>query len=147
VAHDTTQSAVGSSEKSLTEVSMKKTSVTPLKDLINPLEDDEQQAVVEFMESHGLKFTAIPNNTYTPYYTQKVKNEKMGLRAGFPDLVVIINKQFICIEMKRRKNFEVSKEQKAWHIALNETQVPAYVCHGSDEAIDLITQYMKGEVK
>jgi hypothetical protein len=49
----------------------------------------------------GYKFTAIPNSTYTKSWKQKLHNKDMGLRAGFPDIVVIAHSVFIAIELKR----------------------------------------------
>lgn len=109
---------------------------------IIPLEETEQAVVVQYCELRGIKLSAIPNSTYTPSMKQKVKNKRQGLRAGLPDLLLIINNQLIFIEMKRVKGGVVSPEQREWHIALNTAGIPTYVCHGSDEAIELINQYL-----
>jgi hypothetical protein len=101
-------------------------------------EEQEQITVVQYLELKGHKFTAIPNSTYTTSWKQKTKNKRNGLRAGFPDLVAIIDGNFIAIEMKREKGGRVSKEQKEWIEALQEAGIEARVCRGADEAIKFI---------
>ena len=120
-----------------------------------PLEDEEQATFVQWLELQGLKFTAVPNSTYTTSWKQKSKNHRTGLRAGFPDLVVLIPPDasvtgegyFLCIEMKRVKGGTVSKEQAAWRDSINgldAQNVAAYVCKGAQEAIDLVTKHLAG---
>ena len=109
-----------------------------------PLEDIEQQQVVQYLELKGYKFTAIPNSTYTTSWKQKAHNRRVGLRAGFPDLVCIVNGQFIAIEMKRRQGGRVSKSQREWINALNDAGVPAKVCKGFDQAKEFIDAWANG---
>lgn len=109
-----------------------------------PLEETEQAVVVDYCELRGIKFSAIPNSTYTPSMKQKVKNKRQGLRPGLPDLLLIVDGRVIMIEMKRRKGGVLSPEQREWHIALNRAGIATYVCHGSDEAIELINEYLGG---
>lgn len=108
-----------------------------------PTEAQEQAALVEYLELKGLKFTAIPNSTYTKSWKQKRKNTNQGLRPGFPDLVVVIpDKYLLCIEMKRKKKSRVSKHQEKWIEALNTIPlIKARVCYGADEAIDFVKKY------
>lgn len=105
-----------------------------------PTEEIEQRIFVQWLEIKKLKFTAIPNSTYTKSIQQKMKNKYMGLRAGLPDLLVIVSNQVIWIEMKRVKGGVVSATQKAWIEALNDAGTPAYVCAGADEAIKVVEQ-------
>lgn len=112
--------------------------------MIVPTEEVEQRLVVQYLELMGCKFTAIPNSTYTKSWKQKTKNRDQGLRAGFPDLAIIADNQFFCIEMKRSKGGTVSPEQKSWHEALNRADVPTYVCKGFEEAKAVIDKYLAG---
>ena len=107
----------------------------------SPLETSEQATVVEYLELIGAKYTAIPNSTYTKSWSQKRKNHQQGLRAGFPDLVAIVDGTFIVIEMKRRKGGSVSAEQKSWIEALKLANIPVAVAKGADEAIDFINSF------
>lgn len=106
-----------------------------------PTEEAEQIAVVQYLELLGAKYSSIPNSTYTKSWSQKRKNTATGLRAGFPDLVVILNNKFFTIEMKRLKRGVVSAEQKSWHEALNAAGVPSYVCCGFEQAKKVIDTY------
>lgn len=119
-----------------------------------PLEDDEQITFVQWLEPVGLRFTSVPNSTYTKSWKQKSKNYYTGLRAGFPDLVVLIPParskdglgHFLCIEMKRRQGGTVSTVQKDWIAAINglsSVNVEAVVCRGAQEAIDHVNKILK----
>lgn len=107
----------------------------------SPLEADEQLVVIQYLELIGAKFTAIPNSTYTKSWSQKRKNHQQGLRAGFPDIVAIVDGTFIVIEMKRRKGGSVSAEQKEWIAALQAAGIPTAIAKGSDEAIEFINSF------
>lgn len=107
-----------------------------------PTEEVEQRIFVQYLELRGLKFTAIPNSTYTKSWSQKAKNTATGLRPGLPDLIVIVNNQVIWIEMKRAKGGVLSSAQKSWIEALNGAGTPAYVCAGADAAIQIIEGYL-----
>lgn len=108
-----------------------------------PYEEEEQSAFVEYLELKGLKYTAIPNSTYTKSRNQKRKNTLMWLRRGFPDLVVIVNNSFIAIEMKRRKWGVLSPEQKKWIETLNSCNwVYAYVTRWCKEAVEIINKHL-----
>ncbi len=107
-----------------------------------PTEDQEQITVVQYCELHHLKFTAIPNHTWTPSQKQKRHNWQIGLRPGFTDMIVLTRSGMLCIEMKRRKGSSTSKDQKEWIDALQATPgIEARVCKGADEAIAFIAQY------
>lgn len=119
-----------------------------------PLEDEEQSAFVTWLELVGLRFSSIPNATYTTSWKQKSKNYYTGLRAGFPDLVVLVPPHrakdglghMLCIEMKRRQGGTVSAVQKDWIAALNglsSASVEAVVCKGAQEAIDHVNKILK----
>lgn len=103
-----------------------------------PTEEVEQRIFVNWLEIKGYKFTSIPNSTYTKSWSQKRKNMATGLRAGFPDMVVIANNKFMCIEMKRLKGTYATPMQRDWIAALTAAGVPAKVCHGAEEAIAFV---------
>jgi hypothetical protein len=105
-------------------------------------EDDEQINLVAYLEARGLKFTAIPNHTYNPNFSQQNKNKKLGLRKGLPDMLVVLpNIGLIFIEMKRTRGSTTSTEQKDWIAALNTCPgVEARICKGATEAIKFIEE-------
>lgn len=108
-----------------------------------PLEEEEQRTFVDWLEIKGLKFTAIPNSTYTKSWNQKRKNHAMGLRPGLPDMIVITSEGLLFIEMKRKKGSVISPEQKEWLNALDYCRgVATKVCYGADEAIGFVTGYL-----
>lgn len=110
-----------------------------------PLEDEEQEAFVGYLEMKGLKFSSIPNSTFTKSWKQKNKNKRVGLRAGLPDLVVILPKYLLFIEMKRIKKSTTSKVQKEWIEALNniDKHIVARICKGANQAIEFVEKYLK----
>lgn len=121
-----------------------------------PLEDEEQIDFVEWLELVGLRFTSVPNSTFTKSWSQKRRNTAMGLRAGFPDMIVLIPPHrakdgaghFLCPEMKRIKDSTTSAEQKAWIGALNALGSPsieARVCKGSYAAKQFVLEYLIAE--
>lgn len=116
------------------------------KDMPVPLEDDEQIAVVEYLEARGLKFTAIPNSTFTTSMAVKNRNTRLGLRAGLPDLVIVLPlKGLLWIEMKRKRGGVVSDAQHDWHDTLD--LLPgnaAHICYGAGDAITVIESYLAG---
>ena len=113
-----------------------------------PLEHEEQEAVVEYLELLKIKFTSIPNSTYTKSWKQKAFNKKQGLRAGLPDLLCLIKDKLVFIEMKRQKGSVVSDVQKSWIEELNKVDnVYAHVCKGFDEAKEIIDKYNKTQKK
>lgn len=106
------------------------------------LEDDEQISLVDYLETRGLKFTAVPNSTYSPHISVKVRNKKLGLRPGLPDIIVALPGIGIAfIELKRVKGGVVSDVQKAWIETLNACPgTEARVCKGCMAAIAFIEE-------
>jgi hypothetical protein len=107
-----------------------------------PTEFEEQVLTVQYAEERGCKLTAIPNSTYTKSWNQKRRNKASGLRAGFPDLVIIANSKFFCIEMKRTVDSTTSKTQKEWHAALTAAGISVHICKGFDQAKEVIDNYL-----
>ena len=75
----------------------------------------------------------------------------MGVRAGFPDLILLLHNKshpFLCIEFKTEKTENTkkgyqSKEQKEWQHAVEEYAFARYAVVRSKEAfIELITDYL-----
>jgi hypothetical protein len=68
-----------------------------------------------------------------------------GLSRGYPDIEVFIgNGKSLYIEMKRKKGGVVSEEQKKWITWLNDNGYSAKVCHGADEAIEYVKNFIGG---
>lgn len=109
-------------------------------------EDRVQERVVNLLErmkdyGHVVAFTSVPNSTRTPYHSVRAKNTRLGLRAGFPDLVVVTKRpngelRLLFLELKREKGGTVSKEQDAWIrlLCAVSKSVTAKVARGYSEA-------------
>ncbi|WP_241473818.1 VRR-NUC domain-containing protein [Mycolicibacterium neoaurum] len=119
-----------------------------------PTEDEEQIAFVDWLELCGLRFAHVPNSTYTKHISVKMKNQRLGVRPGVPDLLVLIpphrsrdgEGHLLWIEMKRRKGGTVSKEQREWLTAfmmLESRNIDAMVAKGWDEARDAVLEHLK----
>lgn len=101
-------------------------------------EDAEQANFVQWLQIKGYKYTSIPNSTFTKSWMQKQKNTRLGLRAGFPDLIIIASGVFMCVEMKRSVGGQVTPAQASWHTALALAGIPVAVCKGCEEAIAFV---------
>lgn len=122
-----------------------------------PLERDEQIRFVTWLEDRGIRFTAVPNSTYTTSGAQKAMNHLTGLRPGFPDLIVLIRPSqsrdgrghLKIPEMKRVRGSTVSSAQREWIGALNGLgcdQIDSAVVHGADEAIEYVSEDLAQQV-
>lgn len=116
-------------------------------DSIIPLEEEEQAKVVIYLdelkaEGKKIKYTSIPNSTFTKSWKQKKKNKEQGLRAGLPDLFLIVNNRPFFIEMKR-KSGKVSESQKEWIEAIKKCkELGVYVCYSYEQAKEIIDMYL-----
>lgn len=113
-----------------------------------PLSEYAEQCLVAayldmlIMRGKVVKYTAVPNGTWTPSMAQKMKNRKMGLNPGFPDLFVIFPKAIVCIEMKREDGGVTSSEQWGWIEALGTHGIAARVAFGYKGAKEIIDSYL-----
>lgn len=110
-----------------------------------PSEYDEQCTFVDWLEHKNLKFSSIPNSTWTTSWAQKTKNHNSGLRKGLPDILVSTPRGLVFIEMKKQKAppSAVKPHQQEWIDELNKHNgVQAQVCRGSGEAIEFIEQFI-----
>jgi hypothetical protein len=105
-------------------------------------EDAEQEAVVEYCDLLHIPIVHIPNEGKRSLsYAARMK--RMGLRSGFPDLLVPLARggyHGLFIEMKYGKN-KTTKEQKEWLERLTAEGYACAVCYGAAEAIKTIESY------
>ena len=131
-----------------------------------PLEHDEQVAVINWLKTENeeaalrkklnlppLLYSAIANGHYQQSIKQRNKLKAEGMNSGVPDLLVIVPQErsklgfrlMVWIEMKRREGASVSASQHEWIEAINALDggnVGAFVCYGSDEAIDVLKDFI-----
>jgi VRR-NUC domain len=112
------------------------------------LERIVQPQCVQYLDSlikdgEKIKYTSIPNSTYTTSWSVKAKNKREGLKAGLPDLLIIINDTLIFVELKREKEGVVSSVQEAWIQALNDAGQQAFVCRGYNKFVELINKTLE----
>ena len=138
-----------------------------LANIDNPYEDQEQEAFVQWLQLKGYPHFRVPNETYTKSHKQRIKNKKLGVSSGVPDLAVVVPNtgtrrvyvetldsddsadydqpisRLVFIEMKRRKGGVTSANQKKWIKTLNEAGIQTVVCKGCDAAIEFIESITK----
>lgn len=137
-----------------------------LANIDNPYEDQEQEAFVKWLDDNGYPRFRVPNETYTKSHKQRIKNKKLGVSSGVPDLAVVVPdvwygygdnvpredlssytntyaNRLVFIEMKRKKGGVTSANQKKWIKTLNEAGIQTVVCKGCDAAIEFIESITK----
>lgn len=116
-------------------------------------EDREQYAVVQYLDilviKYGIKYTSIPNSTWTKSVEQRTRNTLLGLHPGLGDLLVVYPGHWVVsIEMKRARikgepRGVLSPAQAEWIAALSSVpNVEAYKCEGATEAINLLNELL-----
>ena len=90
---------------------------------------------------------AIPNGGKRSIKTARML-KATGVKAGVPDMCLPVPRypyHGLYIELKRRKGGRVSEKQSEWLHDLRKEGYKTCVCYGSDEAIQVIEEYLKGE--
>lgn len=109
----------------------------------NPLEDQEQLALCNWLRMKGIRFHHSPNGGHR-HKAVAGKLKAQGVSAGFPDLIIFpaINSGLpvLFVEMKRQRGGVVSDHQKDWLDYLNKAGFPAQVCKGFNEARQFIEE-------
>jgi len=119
-------------------------------------EHQEQVIVNNHCTKNNILMFAIPNGAFRHKKTARdLKAE--GVKSGVPDMFFPIPNKFyngLFIELKKRpktlmngkKSFSgivTSDNQKIWMQELEHRNYKAVVCYGSDEAIEVIDNYLK----
>lgn len=117
-----------------------------------PTEEHEQEVIFRWAKLQACKFPelfllhAIPNGGLRNI-TTAVRLKATGVKAGVPDICLPVPSggyHGLYIELKRKKGGVISGNQKEWLQMLSEQGYLALVAHGADEAIKIITDYLKG---
>jgi len=114
-------------------------------------EKDEQKNVIAFLEilkrqKKIIDYHSIPNENYLLSLLPKKTSmmiirilKSIGLKKGVPDLYIFGYEKMIAIEMKRKKKYKISDQQKEWNEKLNNSSYcKAYICPGAESAIYIL---------
>lgn len=105
------------------------------------LEEDIQEAVVAWMDSKGIIFTHIPSGgKRSKGYAAKLKRQ--GLKPGWPDLMVMLDDGFGCLELKRPKKGRIEPEQQAFADECQRRGIKHAFAYGYSEAIEILKQWL-----
>ena len=124
------------------------------KDVTNPLEAEEQQAVIDYCEILRMPYFHVNNEMWTTSWKQKATAKKMGTKSGVPDLFIFVPLgqntvtgepayKMITIELKRRKGSKTSDTQIEWGRIFTQAAIPHAVCKGAADAISFIKMAKK----
>lgn len=113
-----------------------------------PTEHADQVALVKWFALQypkiGSRLVAVPNGGQrNVIVAAKLKAE--GVRAGFPDLMLLTPRQGfagLIIELKRLKKGRMNAGQMDWQQWLNEQGFMAVTCCGFEAARDAIKNYL-----
>ena len=115
-----------------------------------PTEEQEQAAIFEWVTLMQPQIPEladlfhIPNGGWrAPATAAKLKAQ--GVKPGVSDLMLPVARggyHGLWIELKRRKGGKVSPHQSDWITEMRFQGYRAEVCHGSEEACDLIYRYL-----
>lgn len=116
----------------------------------NHEEDDLTCNVAKYLEvlkksGKVLCYSHIPQETFTKSWGIKMKNKKMGVRSGVPDMLVVFPGYVLFLELKREKGGVLSDAQKEWLTALDNVggNVVSAVANGWKQAEGVINQMLK----
>lgn len=117
-----------------------------------PTEDVEQTRLFQWASMHAGKWPELQLMHHIPNGGKRGKAEAarmkgQGVKAGVPDIFLPAPKggcHGLYIELKRAKGGRVSEEQAQWmHLLMHQGYMVA-VCHGWEQARDVIERYLKG---
>jgi hypothetical protein len=117
----------------------------------------EQRYLVRWLKEQQLygrvvKFTSIPNSTYTTSWKQINDIQASGMNRGFPDMVILLKEKLVLLELKRAKIIKangekgaspstVADEQYEWIRLLNAYPgCYAVIAYGWKEAVEVLTK-------
>ena len=121
-------------------------------DKVGTFERDEQSLLIEWCEMMSARFPQLSMMYHIPNGGSRNKVEaanlkKQGVKPGVPDLCLPVASRGyhgLYIEMKT-KNGTTSQHQKKWIANLREQGYVAKVCHGFEDAKNLICRYLQLE--
>ena len=119
---------------------------------LNPPEENEQMALVQWLRLHRIAFAHVPNEGRHKVQYRK-KQKALGLQAGMPDLLIFDSPPAYpenvgtAIELKRREGGTLSNQQAEWLCKLKDRGWAVAVCKGAAEAIEVLESLGYGRTK
>lgn len=120
-----------------------------------PTEDEEQITLADYLDAHRIPYYAVPNggkrekrknNKGVWYSPAAVKLKAMGVKAGVPDLVIVVARggfHGFYLELKRREGWKIEENQLEWRKTLLREGYWHEFAYGCDDAIRKIDHYLK----
>ena len=118
-----------------------------------PTEEEEQIKVIEYLfvleaQKKIQWFCASSSWQFQKSWSVKAKMKRTGVRPWMPDIMIVLQKYLVFIEMKRVKWSTTTVEQKKAIEAINIVWDPKwvvawYIAHWFDEAKTIIDFYIK----
>lgn len=117
-----------------------------------PLSEDQVQfGVCNFLDTKGIDYWHTPNETWTSSWATKIKNKRMGVKSGIPDLTILIpikgkkNKFFTLYLELKTETGTMSDTQKEWQKKFGNVESCEFrCCQGLDDAIDMLEYFLYG---
>lgn len=111
-------------------------------------EDDVQIALCRYLDTKEIKYWHTPNETWTSSWATKARNKKKGVKAGVPDLTILLPSSLgigfftLYLELKTETG-TMSDDQKEWQEVFDTVNACEFrCCHGLAEAVDLIDSFL-----
>lgn len=119
---------------------------------LTPTESEEQMKLVAYLDileqqKKILWYCWSWNWQYQKSIQVKMKMKREWIRAWMPDIMIVFHTQLVFIELKRKKWWKVTEEQKNAIEKINKmwdktNTVSAYIAYWCDEAIAIISKYI-----
>lgn len=119
-----------------------------------PKEDKEQIDFVDYCDRVNIPAISTQNGIYlgkgdkenaNSRFAHIAKIKKMGLRKGFPDLIILARNsrhEVLFLEMKRQSGGVLSEDQKYWVELLHSLGLCVGVAKGCESAIRILNKYL-----
>ena len=116
---------------------------------LTPLEAEEAHTAMQYMQTRGIRYSHVKNETGMADQRGKIKNFRAlmdfqdGVSPGFPDFIIVLpGIGLLCAELKRLAGNTVTPAQQSWIDALNTIPgVEARECKGATAVIAFIEEF------
>lgn len=115
-----------------------------------PTEEQEQAYIFQWCTLMEKQYPELSRLFHIPNgglrsLPEAVRFKRTGVKKGVPDLFLPVARggfHGLFIELKRKKGGTVSPEQKQWLADLEAEHYRAVVCHGGEEACEVLYRYL-----